>query len=148
MKKLVLIIISAIMIANTGANAQNQSTQNYVISTSGTYFYESLRYGFAGFLIAKDTQGHKTVFKKSEVMAYQKDGKLFERKQVSASDKAEFMEMVAYRNGVKVYRSAAQDQSSDEISNVYLFNNENFIMGVNQKNLNYVLNFLNDKVAN
>lgn len=137
-----LVIFSAILIANFDATAQSSYATNYVITTEGTFYFEKLRYGLNGFLVATDQTGKKIVFAKDEVKSYQKNGRLFERIQVSET--TEFAELVANRNGVKVYRPSG----TDNVNNAYLFKGEAHIMSVSQSNLAYVLNFLNDKQGN
>jgi uncharacterized protein YxeA len=141
MKKVMLVILVAIMIANIDATAQVKSVnQNYVVTTDGTYYFAKVRYGLSGFLVATDQNGTKKVFSKNEVKAYQKNGRLFESVTFTGKSAPEFAELVANRNGVKVYRSS----NADVTNNAYLFKGQSQIMQVSQENLAYVLNFLND----
>jgi len=141
MKKVMLVILAAIMIANFDATAQKSYSQNYVVTTDGTYYFAKIRYGLSGFLVATDQNGAKKVFSKSEVKAYQKNGRLFESVTFTGKSESEFAELVANRNGVKVYRSS----NADVTNSAYLFKGQSQIMSVSEENLAYVLNFLNDR---
>lgn len=145
MKKLLLVVISALLISNSGISAQ--AGPDYVITEEGTFYFSKVRYGFSGFLIAKNAQGERFVYNKNEVKAYHKNGRLFERKTLQ-NDRSELMELVAFRNGVAVYKSTAANPSGGEINDVFLYKGNRYVMNVTRKNLDYVLNFLNDKHFN
>ncbi len=143
MKKLAFIIV-AVLIANTGsAYAQENNSLSYVVTDDGAFFFEHLRYGFKHYLVATNDKGEKQYFKKSDVRAYKKNGHVFELKTIDSKENAEFLELVSYRNGVKLYREFPKSEFNAEFMKAYLFKDDRLILNVNQHNLNYVLNFFN-----
>lgn len=132
MKKLIFLFVMAI--TGTTLLAQNK-VPDYVIDADGVTFYKKVRYGITtGFVGIGETT--KDRYKTSEVLCYRKDGHVYELMPVIRNNKETgrkaYMELVAYRNGMKVFREKDYD-SSDELQYV-VYKDSDFVVRFERKN--------------
>ena len=133
MKKLIFLFVMAI----TGTTLLAQDgVPDYIISGDSVTYYKKVRYGItAGFIGIGESV--KDRYRNDKVTSYRKDGRVYEMMPVIRNNKntgrSEFMEFVAYRNGMKVFRQKDYDSSSDELQYV-VYKDHNFVVRFEKKN--------------
>ncbi len=130
MKKLNLFFAIAFLSLITFVSA---AAQDYVITETGVKYYEKVRYGLTTGLVGVEESG-RVKYKSDEVIAFRKDGSIYERMPVIQNNQATgrhtFMELIAYRNGLKVFRCNA-DQMQDEF---IVYRDGNYVVKFDEKN--------------
>ncbi len=80
---------------------------DYIVTTDEVNYFEKVRYGISSVILGIKNSG-KVRYDSEDVIAFRKDGHTFERVPVIFNNKETgkytFMELVAYRNGFKLYR--------------------------------------------
>lgn len=104
MKKLNSLLLLGAFCISTMVSA---GSPDYVATADGVDYFKKIRYGFKSVIIGIKESG-RVRYDKGEVIAFRKDGHVFERVPVIVNNtdtgKYAFMELVAYRNGFKLYR--------------------------------------------
>ena len=130
MKKLSLLIIAGLISLTTFAKA---GIPDYVITADGVKFYEKVRYGFTGLVGVENDSRDR--YKTDQVVAYRKDGKVYEKVPVVVNNRATgrytFMELMAYRNGLKVYRYRTDLEENYEY---FVYQAKEFVVQFDQLN--------------
>ena len=107
MKKMSLLLLLGIFSLSFMVKA---GMPDYVITGDGVQYFKNLHYGIKNFLVGKDESG-KVCYQADEVVVYRKDGHVYEKMPVICDGKEtgcySFMELVAYRNGLKVFRHSS-----------------------------------------
>ena len=132
MKTMKLIIVIGILSLSSIVKA---GVTDYIITGEGINFYNEVRIGITGNLFGLK-ESDRVSIKANEVLAYRKDGRIYERMPVVRNNKetnsTAFMELVTYRNGLKVYRHANLNLIGE---NEYLvFKNNRYVVCFDQKN--------------
>jgi hypothetical protein len=140
---------------------------DYIITGDEVKFYDKVRMGIPTGLVGIREEG-KDRYKMSDVTAYRKDERVYEKMPVVKNNlntgRYAFMEVVSYRNGMKVYRYrdySAQNQNDEyrylvysgnrfvvefdiknyETLSTFFFRNNNYLTQVpgseNEKNRNF-----------
>lgn len=145
MKKLVLIALTTLFVSTAFAFDLTQA-DNYVITKSGTTIYcQDLSYGFLNYLVAETADGQTVKFKADEVAAYMKNGKLYEKMPVVESGqitgKTEFMEVLMMKNGMKVFRYDYYDRDGNQLTDVLIYREQEFIVAFDYQNKENLIQF-------
>ena len=104
MKKMSLLLLLGIFSLSSLVKA---GMPDYVITGDDVHYFKNVRFGITSYLVGTNESG-KVRYQADEVVCYRKDGKVYEKMQVICDGKQTgcyaFMELVAYRNGLKVFR--------------------------------------------
>ncbi len=136
MKKLsVLFIIGIISLAST----VKAGVPDYIVTEEGVKFYERVRYGITANIVGVSESG-RDCYAANEVIAYRRNGRIYERMPVirdnSETGRYDFMEVMAYRCGMKVYRHNIPAGLNMPDNNEYLvFRDGKFVVRFDEKNI-------------
>ena len=96
---------------------------DYVITGDDVCYFNKVRLGLMSQFVGVNESG-KVRYKEDEVVAYSKDGHIYEKLPVVVNgnppDQYEFMELLAYRNGLKVYRHSMYIGGNKPCTNEYI----------------------------
>ena len=111
---------------------------DYIIAGDDVHYFKKVRYGVTSNLVGIEESG-KIRFQGSEVKAYCKNGQVYEKMPVISNNmktgQYAFMELLACRNGLKVYRHSDYNASDMAVSDEYfVFNGDQFHVSFNEKN--------------
>jgi len=146
MKKLFVIILMVFLSANLFAEVHG----DYIKTENGTFFFKRVRQGVKCCLVGVTESGEKMKFTKPDILSFCKDGQVFEKmplyKNDKLTDKQEFMALVCYRHGMKLYKYENMSGSSDQhFRHYYIFNGNNYVLEVTEKNKPTLVSFFNSK---
>ncbi len=131
MKKLSLLIIAGLISLTTFAKA---GIPDYVITADGIQYYEKVRYGFTDLVGVENSSRER--YKNEEVLAYMKNGRVYEKVPVVVNNRKTgrytFMELVAYRNGLKVYKN--RTGNLDQSYEYFVYRSNEFVVQFDKRN--------------
>ncbi len=112
---------------------------DYVKTKDGTYFFKNLKYGLKCCLVGTTSTGEKMRFNKCDINAYSKDGELFEKMPVYKSNvstgEEDFMKLVSFRNGLKLYEYEYFSKNTNSLSRrYYVFNSGKLVVEMDDIN--------------
>jgi len=149
MKQLFILI----MVIGMGihANAQENKLVDYVIANGNVFYGCNLDYGIVktkNFLVCKNKEtGEKIKFNYKEVSVYRMDGITYEKMPIVHNGKTtkseEFMECIAYRNGLKLYRYNNPEKDLKNNADYLIFEGKKFVVDVNEKTKENLVGFFN-----
>jgi hypothetical protein len=136
MKKLTFLFILGIFTLSTVVNA---GTPDYIQTRDDVKFYSKVRTGLLSVLIGVDDSG-RTRYDIDEVVAYRKNGRVYEKMPVISDNKETgryaFMELVSYRNGLKVFKHEITSGLVYPAEAEYLvFRNGSYVVHFDHKNV-------------
>ncbi len=145
MKKLILIAI----IATVSLSAYSESyTADYVVTKDGISYFTKVRFGANAFLICKNENGEKVRYNKSEIISYRKAGEVFHKKTLIIKGKpcenCEFMKLLKTQHGFSIFMHQEYVNGGIMIKRFYVFNNDKFVLEINQQNLLQMLTFFKE----
>jgi hypothetical protein len=116
---------------------------DYILTGDEIEYYEKVRYGVTASLVGiKDSNRNR--YKSDEVSEFRKNGKVYERMPVIRDNKETgryaFMEVVSYRNGLKVYKYYHPGLYSQD-NELLVFKGKQFVVSFNEKNARTLSNF-------
>lgn len=124
---------------------------NCVTTKDGTYYLQDLRFGITNFLVGKDMKGEKVIFKKDEVKRFYIDGNLYEKvrkvKDGKMCEDCEFMQLIAYKNGVKAYKFTDYDLNGNLYSELYVFKDGKYVITFTEENYKYLIDYFKGKLV-
>jgi hypothetical protein len=134
MKKLIFLLFVGIFSLSSAIRA---GVPDYIVTKDEVKFYSKVRTGLS-YLVGIDESG-KDRHHLSEVLTYCKNGRIYERMPLiennSETGKYAFMELISYRNGLKLYRHNLSQGTGSIIENDYLvYKNGNFVVRFDAKN--------------
>ena len=150
MKK--LIVIPILLLAILSVTARDISDYDYVVTKNATYFCSQITFGLVKVKCMLDN-GKVITLKPDEVFAYKKDGKIFERMVVyignQPTSKLAFMQLIAMKDGLKLYRYSEPDESyhGSSSSDYYVFKNKTYMLQICRQNCRQVFSYFGLKVA-
>ncbi len=107
MKKLSILVIIGIVCFTSMVKA---GVPDYVICGEDVRYFEKVRYGLNSNLVGISEEG-RVHYQAEDVVSFSRNGRIYERMPVIRNNKEtgryEFMELVAYRNGMKVFRESS-----------------------------------------
>ena len=144
------------------ANIPGPDPDDYVKTKSDILYYSKLTLGPTKAKLILDN-GSKITLMNNELVAYKKDGKIFEKVPLYYKNKPTsrevFMEILKYSNGMKLYRYTAYEQDVNlpfsagetrEVNKFYVYKNGNYHLQVDEANYKTVFAFfgINPKMEN
>ncbi len=106
MKKLSILVIIGIVCITSMVKA---GVPDYVICDEGVRYFEKVRYGLNSNLVGISEAG-RLRYQAEDVISFRRNGRVYERMPVirnhMETGRYNFMELVAYRNGMKVFRES------------------------------------------
>ena len=146
-----LIIIVTIVLSSSLIFAQ-KTADDYVTNEEGTIFYTNLKYGIFNFLKGEVKGGENISYKKDEVIEYKKDGQIYTKLPEIVDNKVTnnyvFMELLSYKSGLKLYRYSKLDANGKEIAEIYIFNEDEFVVDLNINNYQHLTVFFTESLIN
>jgi len=135
MKKVLALMVLVFLSANLFAGEKDGE---FVQTKEKVYFFKNLRYGLSSFLVGVKENGEKIKFNKEDVIVFKLNGERFEKvpivkNNVCTTDYC-FMKVVAYKNGLKVYKHAYYDNNGELTSRHYVFKEDKFVVKFNRDN--------------
>ncbi len=136
MKKLFVILsmvlVSTSLMATTGEG-------DFIRTSEGTFFFKKVKIGFTTNFIGIKDNGERVKFNNADVIAYCKEGEQFEKMPVYKNNvligKEDFMKVVSYRNGMKLYEYEYLSESTGKESRrYYVFKGEKFVVEMDYVN--------------
>ena len=136
MKKL-LVILSMVFIS-TGLIAST-AEGDFVRTEDGTFFFKKVKIGLTSNFVGIKANGERVKFSNSDVIAYCKNGEHFEKMPVYKNNvligKNDFMKVVCYRNGMKLYEYEYLSENTGKQSRrYYVFKGEKFVVEMDYAN--------------
>jgi hypothetical protein len=152
MKKMLLCFV-AILAAGL-LSAKDLSDYDYVVTSKATFYCEKIDFGLVKTKCVLNT-GEVISLKNNEVIAYKKDGKIFEKLPLYSNNQetgAEvFMELVKYKAGMKLYKYSCIEEGVDKFTgqpypaqpscHMFVFNNGQYYLELNPKTCKTVFDF-------
>jgi len=147
MKKTIVII--AIILTSFGIKAMAEGESiSYVKTGKNVFFGHDLKIGLFNTRIISD-EGSITKVANRDIVAYKHQSRLFEYLPVVCESKDTIcyamMEYIATRGGLKLYRYCCYDEKDPRYS-FFVFKNNKFYLGINEKNAESTLPFFGIKV--
>ena len=106
-----------------------------------------VKVGITNTIIGTKFNGEKVKFTKDEVTSYTKNGVQYDKmpvvKENCVIEKTAFMELVAYKNGFKVYKYEYACEGEMTSRHLVFNKNNKFVAKFNKINKNHYLNFFN-----
>ncbi len=107
MKKLSILVIIGIVCLTSMVKA---GVPDYVICGEDVRYFEKVRYGLNTSLVGIAESG-RVHYQAEDVISFRRNGRVYERMPVIRNNREtgrySYMELVAYRNGMKVYRESS-----------------------------------------
>jgi hypothetical protein len=146
MKKVVVILLMVFFSANLFAEVHG----DYVKTENGTFFFKKVKQGIKCCLVGITENGEKVKFTKPEIVSFCKDGQVYEKMPLyndnKPTDKQEFMALVCYRHGMKLYKYENMNNSSmDQFRRYFIFKGDKYVLEVTEKNRPTLISFFNSK---
>jgi hypothetical protein len=116
---------------------------DYIVVGEEIEFYEKVRYGLTTSLVGiKDSNRNR--YKSCEVSEFRKNGKVYEKMPVirdnQETGRYAFMEVVSYRNGMKVYRYNHPGMDNKDYD-LLVYKGNQFVVRFDEKNAQNLSNF-------
>jgi hypothetical protein len=146
-------LLTFMMVALMGTSLFASGTDgDFVQTKEKAYFFKNVRRGTKSFLIGVKSDGTKVRFTKEEVTVFKIDGERFEKVPVVKDNVCTedycFMKVVAYKNGLKVYKHEYYDPDGMLTSRHYVFKNGEFVVKFDSKNTESLTAFFEGKNDN
>lgn len=147
------ILISCMMMFAVVALSANTAPDDYVKTKKNVIHYSKLTIGSTKAKLILDN-GEKITLTNNEVIAYKKNGKIYEKVPLYYNNKSTntevFMEIIKYSNGMKLYRYNTYQQevnlpysasSIQPVEKYYVFKNGDYHLQLDEKNYKTVFAF-------
>jgi hypothetical protein len=123
---------------------------NYVKTSDGTFFFKKVKHGISCCLVGVKDNGDKVKFEKSEILAFAKDGQLYEKKPVYKGNKQtgemEFMAVKCIRNGLTLYEYEYISKKTDQAARrYYVFKGDEYMCEMDNTNKPTLCDFFTKK---
>jgi hypothetical protein len=135
------------------ANTPGPDPDDYVKTKSDILYYSKLTLGPTKAKLILDN-GDKITLMNNELIAYKKDGKIFEKVPLYYKNKNTnrevFMEILKYTNGMKLYRYSTYEQeanlplsigSTRQVYKFFVYKNGNYHLQIDEANYKTVFAF-------
>ncbi len=135
MKK-IAILLTMVLLSATFLSAKDG---DYVKTKNGTYFFKQLKHGLKCCLVGKSSTGEKMKFNKCDITAFRMDGELYEKMPVYknnlATGEEDFMQVISFRNGLKLYKYEYISKTTDALARrYYVFNEDKLVVEMDDAN--------------
>jgi hypothetical protein len=149
----------AFLFAAIAVIASTPKGDNYVQTKNDIVYYSKISFGPTKARLILDN-GKKITLMNNELIAYKKDGRIFEKLPLFVNNKPTkkevFMEVLKYTNGMKLYRYhnyldgynfMYSTNSATPVNEYYVFKNGNYHLQLDANNYQTVFNFFGIKSA-
>lgn len=141
-----IIIIAVLIMTSFAATAANGG-KDYVITKDGISYYSKVKIGSdTGFITCYTEKGEKVKIEKEKVLAFNREGALFEKKQVIINNKecnnCDFMQVVSTYKDLKICKYMVKDTNGNYAEKLFVFRNNTYLTCITKENLNQVLALL------
>ena len=134
------ILISGLILMSLRIYGSSENSANYVITSHDTTICQKVIIGSNDVSIVLDN-GSTVRYDQNDIIGYKTKGKQFEKKEIyinnKPSGKKAFMELVAFRNGLSLYKYRLQKEMKSEFGKsladsydrkdiLYIFKNNDF----------------------
>ena len=135
MKKITVLFAIGLLSLSTIVKA---GVLDYVITEDGITYYEKIQQGLNNSIVCSDGN-EEVIFQSDLVKAYRRDGRVYEKMPVVVNNKLtgteEFMELVAYRNGMKLFRhNVSKSRGNQQGEELLVYRDGNFVVRLNDEN--------------
>ena len=134
MKKLSILVIIGIVCLTSMAKA---GVPDYVICEDGVRYFEKVRYGLNTSLVGISESG-RVAYKSEDVISFRRNGRVYERMPVIRNNKEtgryDFLELVAYRNGMKVFREDSGGIPGRRSNDLIVYKDGKYVVRFDSKN--------------
>ncbi len=125
MKKATILIVIALACVTSTVKA---GVPDYVVTTDEVTYYDRVRLGITSSLVGIGEE-IKTRYQAADIVSFRKDGRTYSRMPVVRNNKPSgrhsFMELMAYRNGLSVYKHVEHQGPGIQPAETYLvYNNK------------------------
>lgn len=132
-----LIVILSMVFISTALFATIDG--DFVRTNEGTFFFKKVKMNFVSNFIGVKSTGEKVKFKRADVIAYSIGGEQFEKMPIyennQDSGSNDFMKLVSYRNGMRLYEYEYKNMATRKQSRrYYVFRGENYVVEMDYKN--------------
>ena len=143
-----LLLVLSILLITTSVLANSDG--DYIKTSEGTYFFKKVKTNWSSNFIGIKATGERVKFKKSEVLAYNKDGELYEKMPVYSNNVPTgdivFMKAVCYRNQLKLYEyEYVSGSTKKESRRYYVFKGDKFVVEMDNINREILTAFFDAK---
>ena len=139
-KKLFIIAILSVICAGSMLAGE----PDYVITKEGVTFFKKVKHNLNGGFTGIDESG-KTKLCYSDVLVYKKDGRIYEKMPLVSgnkiTDRELFMELMAYRNGLKIYGHKDYLSTGNVVNRFFVYRDKQFVLRVDDRNKESLASF-------
>jgi uncharacterized pyridoxamine 5'-phosphate oxidase family protein len=144
MKKLLVLFTMLIITATLFA----RGASNYVTTDEGTFFFKKVKYGMKCCLIGIKDNGEKVKFRKDEIINFSINGDVFEKMPVYKNNvqtgETEFMEVLSYRHGLKLYEyEYTSKKTGEKARRYYVYKKGQYLLEIDDKNKESITAYFN-----
>jgi hypothetical protein len=145
MKKL-LVILSMVFVSTSLMATIEEG--DFVRTEEGTFFFKKVKVTVTTNFVGIKSNGERVKFSNKDVIAYSKSGEQFERMPVYKNNvmigEVDFMKVVSYRNGMKLYEYEYLSENTGKLSRrYYVFKGEKFVVEMDYVNRSTLTAFFN-----
>ena len=146
MKNLLLVLFTVLISTSLMANKDG----DFIKTSEGTFFFKKVKINLSSNFVGIKSTGERVKFKSSDVLAYNKDGELYEKMPVYKNnvqiDEAAFMKVVCYRNHLKLYEyEYVSENTGKDSRRYYVFKNGKFVVEMDYINRETLTAFFDAK---
>lgn len=150
MKTIIIATVLLFIFVATTVKASNWTdhfSDNFVMTNSDTIFCENVNVS-ENKISLKKTNGEKIINSYEDVVMYKKDGKMFKKLpcivngSIDTKRKPVFFELVTHKQNMDLMRSLTYESSTNNlVEKYYVFENNKFILELDSKNQNFLLDY-------
>ena len=134
MKKLSILVIIGIVCLTSMVKA---GVPDYVICGEGVRYFEKVRYGLNTSLVGIE-ESARVRYHAEDVISFRRNGRIYERMPVIRNNKEtgrySYMELVAYRNGMKVFRESSYGSLGRPSYDYIVYKDGKYVVRFDEKN--------------
>jgi len=134
MKKLSILVIIGIVCLTSMVKA---GVPDYVICGEDVRYFEKVRYGLNSNLVGISEEG-RVHYQAEDVISFSRNGRIYERMPVIRNNKEtgrySYMELVAYRNGMKVFRESPDGNPGRPTNDYIVYQDGKYVVRFDEKN--------------
>jgi hypothetical protein len=144
MKKIITLMVIALVSLTVFAGPKDK--YQYIITNQGVINCSNIKLGLNKLTITM-LNGDKKTFTTQEIEAFYRNGKLYEIRPFvldgKATSKKVWMELIKTKYALRVYKLSKYNENTGSIVDRYMvYNNEGFIVEINNKNKETLMPFL------
>ena len=135
MKKLSILVIIGIVCLTSMVKA---GVPDYVICGEGVRYFQKVRYGLNASFVGIEESG-RVRYQIEDVISFRRNGRVYERMPVIRNHREtgrySYMELVAYRNGMKVYRESSYGSFGQPSYDYIVYRDGKYVVRFDEKNI-------------